>query len=1096
MKHDEGFAKYAVRSNKFYPPHIDHSQSLLRIDLLKTKFPDDRHNIKIIIVEAQAGQGKTTLVSQFLDQTKTTSIWYQIGPEDSDPVLLLSFLLLNLTANLPGFRSQKLSNILHEGSVGPLDLTRCGDILLHDLDHHLREDLYLVFDDLHLIEFGALTLKLLEHLIETSPPRVHFIFMSRHPVEIKAKTIRNGFGVSYLNTADLALNNHEIEALYHTVLKQEISSQDAIQIQRITGGWIMGIILASHPMSGRSRYWRATSTAVLSTLPQTGHLLDYFQDEIFGAIPEKLHETFLKLSFLQEIPVDLAEEIAERDDLGQILSAMTRENYFLYSLDPRRQVFRLHHFFQEFLQQRARDQLSADDIAKIFRREAKYYLNRNLTEKALTCYKNAGDFKTMERILRDQGISLIARNRTFTILTLLQSLPEEILFHYNWLTLLVGLLRVDIAPESTLRYFTRVRERFIRTGEEAGELIALSQIIYYHFVISGQYTSGAEILPRTRELLEKNKDSLPMPILVMAARNLAAGYCFFNGQMDKARFYIEKASILATRHDIRNLIASTKFIQGYIELLSGNRAKYLREAEICFSLFNDPRVSESNRLTLRLKDLCYLSMSGEYRNFETQQLALQQSIDQTVVNQTVAAPCLFIWNASNSFSQGQPRHALELLETALTTTSTAGNDHMRSQILQWQAFGLAVTGYIDDAMDRIAQAKRLRDNTGGLFYLAFHSIMAGAVYTRAKRYDRAIESLEKGLAIAQTIPSTYLVVCALLNLSHCRYEAAGADAATDLLGTGLSLMKVNGYTHFWSWEPAMMTKLLTLAVKCDIEKSFAQSLARDRLHLGFSEDGDPVPLLKFSLMDCFEVSLSGKILFRATDLTYFQREILGLLVTAKGQRIAQDKIQLELWPEKSPKNARKSLDTLLARLRKLMAPHLPTSIKDYLFLQKGILCLTNSEVDALQFLDKAETGLSHSKNGDWWQAHSAFRNALSCWKGALPEDTFYSEHILAFNDRLTGLLVEIGSTWATNLMHSGSFKEAIAILERILQIDSLEEGLTVLLYKLHILNNNYLKARELLERYRKALIQAMYTEEEADLFIDEIIRSMNQTTKK
>ena len=108
----------------------------------------------------------------------------------------------------------------------------------------------------------------------------------------------------------------------------------------------------------------------------------------------------------------------------------------------------------------------------------------------------------------------------------------------------------------------------------------------------------------------------------------------------------------------------------------------------------------------------------------------------------------------------------------------------------------------------------------------------------------------------------------------------------------------------------------------------------------------------------------------------------------------------------------------------------------------------------------------------------------------MPEDTFYSEHILTFNDRLTGLLVEIGSTWANNLMQSGSFKEAISILERILQIDSLEEGLTVLLYKLHFLNNNYLKARELLERYRKALIKAMYSEEEADSFIDKIIRSM------
>ena len=1091
MKRDESFAKYDVPSNKFYPPHIDPSQSLLRANLLKTKFPDNRHNKKVIVIEAQAGQGKTTLVAQFLELLNPSFCWYQIGPEDSDPVLLLSFLLLNLNANLPGFQSPKLANILNEGSVGPLDLTRCANILLRDLDAHLKKkDIYLVFDDLHLIEDGTLTIKLLEHLIDTSPPRLHFIFISRHPLEIKGKTIRNGAGVSYLDTDDLALSDQEIEALYNTVLKQEISRQDAIRIHRITSGWIMGIILASHPISGRSRYWLDDSTAVLPSMPQTGHLLDYFQDEIFGAIPEPLHTSFLKLSFLQEIPADLAAEIAEVDKIDEILAAMTCENYFLYSLDERRQVFRLHHFFQEFLQERARNQFSPDEIAEIYRREAQYYLGRNLIEKALTCYKNACDFKMLEKILKRQGINLIAKNRTITILTLLRSLPEGILFQYNWLTLLVGLLQVDIAPQTTLSYFTRVRDRFVKTGEEAGELIALSQIIYYHFVISGQYNRGSEILPRTRELLEKNKDSLPMPIIVMAARNLAAGYCFFNGEMDKARYYIEKASLLASRHNIRNLIASTKFIQAYIELFSGNLSRFLREAEICFSLFNDPLVSESNRLTLRLKDLCYLSMVGDLENFNIQQQALQESIDQTVVNQTVAAPYLFIWSASSNFSLGKAQRALELLETALAKTSTAGTEHMHSQILQWQAFGLALTGREDEALEKIAASRRLRDNAGGVFYLAFHSILAGAVYTRAREHGQAIQSLESGLAIAQRLPSIYLAICALLNLSYCRYEASGADAAVDSLATGLAMMKVNGYTHFWSWEPVMMTKLLTLAVKRGIEKDFALALFKDSLHLGFSEDGAPVPLLRFSLMDRFEVSLAGKTLFHAGDLTYFQREMLGLIVTAKGQRVSQDKIQLELWPDSSPENGRKSFDNLLARLRKLMAPHLPTSIKDYLVIQKGIICLINCEIDALEFLEKGRRGLAHCKNGDWWQAYSAFRTAISCWKEAMPEDTFHSEQILALNDRLTGLLVEIGSTWGKNLMESGRCKEATMLLERILQVNSLEESLYILLYRLHYLNNNFLKAREILARYKKALMEAMYSEEEADSFIDKIVRTM------
>ncbi len=1086
MKQEETVTQYILPSNKFYPPQIDQSQSLIRSDLLQAKFPNQRHNKKVIIIEAQAGQGKTTIAYQFLKHYDNIYIWYQVDPDDSDPVLLLSSLLTNLCINLPDFASPQLTNILNGSSVGPLDLTRCANILLQDLDNYLKEDIYLVFDDLHRIEFGALTNKLLEHLLDTSPPKVHFVFISRQPLEIKGTTIRNGSQIAYLSTTDLALGNQDIENLYTSVLKKEITRQDAIKIQKVTNGWIMGILLASHPISGRSSYWLDSATDTINIAPQTGHMLDYFQEEIFAQIPKSLHEIFLKFSFLQEIPADLAAEISGMDNFGTILSDMTRENYFIYNLDDRQHVFRFHHFFQEFLQQRARARFSETEIRAVFNAEAHYYQRQDITEKALTCYKNGGDFSAMEDILREKGMDLIAKNKTFTILNLLRSIPDEILFKHRWLTLYAGLLRVDFVPQTTLPFWDAARVLFAEANENIGELIALSQTIYFHFVISGEYNKGAELLPRTKALLENNKETLPVPIIIMASRNLASGYCFFKGEMEKARHYIHEASTLASRTNIRNFTASTRFIQGYIELFSGNRAKYLREAEICFSLANDPLVGESNRLTLRVINLCYLSMTGDYQNFSTHQLALQKFIDQTVVDQTVAAPYLYVWGSSNLFSLGRPQQALELIEKGLHITSTASTDHMYSQLLQWKSFGLALTGYNDKAEEFIAQAANLREKAGGPFYIAFHNILAGAVYTRTKNFDKAIICLEKGLAIAQTIPSTYLTICALFNLSHLKYESESSESALDDLETALSLLKINGYNHFWTWEPAMMTKLLSLAVKRDLEKSFAQSLAKDRLNINFSDDGRPISLLKFRLMDSFELSMSGKVLLQSKDLTPFQRELLGLLITAKGQRIPQEKIQLELWPESSPENARKSFDTLLTRLRKLLSPYLPIPVKNYLYLQKGILCLTNYQIDALQFLETARTGLTHSRNGDWWQAHNSFQTALSLWQGAMPEDTFRSEQVLAFNDALANLMIETGSIWATYLAEAGRLEEAIAILERILLVNYLEEKLTILLYKFYCQNHNHLKAREILERYQNALLKADYTEEEVASFIDEI----------
>ena len=219
-----------IPSNKFYPPRIDESQSLLRTSLLSTKLAQESTAKKIILIQAQAGQGKTTIACQFLNHFHHDYVWYQVGREDSDPVFLLNALLADLTNKFPDFSSPQLSYIFSQGSVGPLDLHRCATILLRDLDSYLTSDIHIVFDDLHLLPSGAMTNTILEYLLDASPPKMHFILISRHPVNLKSKALRNGNSISFLNTEDLALNCVEIEDLFNTILNKNIDRQDAMEI--------------------------------------------------------------------------------------------------------------------------------------------------------------------------------------------------------------------------------------------------------------------------------------------------------------------------------------------------------------------------------------------------------------------------------------------------------------------------------------------------------------------------------------------------------------------------------------------------------------------------------------------------------------------------------------------------------------------------------------------------------------------------------------------------------------------------------------------------------------------------------------------------
>ncbi len=1079
-----------IPSNKFYPPHIDESQSLIRTGILSTKMPQDIASQKIILIEAQAGQGKTTLAYQFLNHGLHDYIWYQIGTEDSDPVFLLKALLANLTNKFPGFGSSDLNYIFEQGMVGPLDINRCADILIRDLDKYLDHDIYITLDDLHLLPEDTITNNLLDYLLDSSPPKLHFILISRHPITLKSKTIRNGIGISCLTTKDLALNSREIEDLFNNVLDKNINKKEAMEIERITGGWVMGIVLAGHPMSGNDKFWQSDTVPIGSSLEQ-GHMLDYFQEEIFDRIPEFLHLPFLKLSFINEIPVDLAQTLSGIKHIETLMADMARGNFFVYRLDDNQKVFRLHHFFQEFLQLRGTQTLSSQEISDIFSTEAEYYLNKNMLEKALACYKNACNYEAMDNILQHQGMLLIEKNRTLSILSLLQSLPQEILYQYSWLTLYAGLLRIDFIPQTTLPFFDAARKRFTATGDETGEIITLSQTIYFHFVISGRYVLGALLLPRTEELFTKNEKKLSIHVRIMAARNLASGFAFFVSDLDKAKYYARLANDLATKYDMRNFIASTRFVLGYIELLKGNLTHFLREAENCYTLINDPLVGMSNKLTFRVMYLCYYSMVGDHQNFFIHQQELQDSIDQKIITQTVAAPYLYVWGCSCLISMGELDKAVELLNRGCEISSTAKTEHMHSQLLQWSAFTHALKEENEQAHATMEESLKLRAVAGGPFYHAFQKILAGAVYTRTGKTPKAIEALNEGVDLAHSVSSPYLHACGLIHRSYFHYLSSDNSLAIQDLKNGLSLMKKNGYTHFWGWEPLMMGRLLSLGMAAGIEKKFITELAEQRLGHTFSEDKTLIPILQITLLDNFSVRYGKNNVFHIDDFTASQRELFGLMLTAKGQKINQEKSQLYFWPDSAPEKARKKFDTLLGRLRKTFSDRTAIPAQNYIVLNKRYLSLHHAHTDILHFMAAAQKGLSHSKRAQWWQAGNCFHKALALWKGGLPTDAFTNEHTGTWDTILLDTLSTMSLTWGRYLAQTGQHTKAIGVLENLVHSNMLEEEAIVFLCNLYIRNNMPLKVNKTLELYRTALAEIDYTEDE----IDDIMADITIDTK-
>ena len=300
-------------------------------------------------------------------------------------------------------------------------------------------------------------------------------------------------------------------------------------------------------------------------------------------------------------------------------------------------------------------------------------------------------------------------------------------------------------------------------------------------------------------------------------------------------------------------------------------------------------------------------------------------------------------------------------------------------------------------------------------------------------------------------------------------------------------MKTHDYSFFWSWEPVMMTRLLGEAVAAGIEKKFAADLARRRLQLAFADDGERIPLLQITLLDKFSIVQEGKQIFTIDDFTASQRQILGLLLTVKGQILDQEKAQLYFWPDSPPPKAKAKFDVLLGRLRKNISKHIVGHVHNYLILRKGFLVLHNTQIDLLQFMDASNAFLAHSRKNEWWQAGNAFHQAYSLWKGSLPSDIFTNEYAASWERILQAAFTEICLVWSRHLAESGGLDEAVLILENLLMSQVFEERAVSLLCSLYIQNNMPFRIRDILKRYKAALAQIDYSEEEIEKIIVEML---------
>jgi LuxR family maltose regulon positive regulatory protein len=192
------------------------------------------------------------------------------------------------------------------------------------------------------------------------------------------------------------------------------------ELAQQTEGWITGLhLLADRVTQSIPDLTRAARTTGVN-------LAIYLDQQVLASQPLKLRKFLLQTSLLEEFDADLCEAVFGKGDWKRIIKTVMQHNLFVLPVGQDGKWLRYHHLFQEFLQQRMREE-DPERALNILSRLAEVYKERKEWEKAYSIYHQSGNPSLLADLIDLAGTSMLISEYLITLRTWLDELPATLL---------------------------------------------------------------------------------------------------------------------------------------------------------------------------------------------------------------------------------------------------------------------------------------------------------------------------------------------------------------------------------------------------------------------------------------------------------------------------------------------------------------------------------------------------------------------------------------------------------------------------------------------------------------------------------------------
>ncbi len=415
----DGVSGYPIQLGKVRRPVL-HDETLARHRLLD--WLDVKIHSRVLLLIADAGYGKTTLLADFSRRTRLRTLWYRMDEGDRDWVSFLSHLVASGREQDPTFAPR--TSAMLEAGAGGATRDEIVQMFLHELPLIARDQAILILDDFHVADDVPDIKLIARELVVRGPERLTLIFSSRRQPAVPVARLRARGELAELSTADLRFSEFETETLFKDTYGHPLERDVVADLSARTEGWAASLYLVQAAL--RDRTVREARAFVKGLSGAHAELYDYLAEEVIGELTAQHQEFLMRTAILQAVEHEPAAIVTGLD--ARVISDLIAESERVGLLSRRderkRRGHSYHPLVREFLEARLRRDLGDTALATLHGSVANW---AESLDWRIACYHYAasGDLGDLRRVLEASIEHIVATGDTALAAEYLARFPSN-----------------------------------------------------------------------------------------------------------------------------------------------------------------------------------------------------------------------------------------------------------------------------------------------------------------------------------------------------------------------------------------------------------------------------------------------------------------------------------------------------------------------------------------------------------------------------------------------------------------------------------------------------------------------------------------------